>query len=395
MQGAQQGMKPPRFAVVTNIPTPYRTAFFDELARVCDSRGFAFKVFYCARTEGDRAWQFDPAKMAHAFEVLPGFHLRRGEATFHLNPSVLGRLGVYRPDVVLSAGSWHMLATFLTSLRMTGRYRSVFWSEGHADTVRHRSGPISRLRRLALGLHDAFAVPNRRSAEWIRAEAGEDSRIITLPNTVEGAFFTRENGDERQEARRELGLSADEKVLVQVSQLSARKGVIPLAEAFLRLPDHLRQVARLVFVGSGLEEAELRKMADASGGRVVVAGSVPAEGVHRWLMAANWFVLNTWLDPNPLAPIEASFAALPLLMTHRAGNFEELLREGHTGFGIADPADPTPALRLALETPPERAALMGEEARANARENFDIHRVATNLVDDLVALADASAAQAG
>jgi glycosyltransferase involved in cell wall biosynthesis len=279
-----------------------------------------------------------------------------------------------------------MLATFLTSLRITGRYRSVFWPEGHSDAVRHRSGLIPWLRRRALGLHDAFAVPNRRSAEWIKSEIGGRSRIIALPNTVDGAFFSRRVAGGRNEARLELGIRADVQILLQVSQMTPRKGVIPLANSFLRLPDHLTRSARLVFVGPGSQEAELRKIADSSGGRIIVAGSAAPEGVRRWLMAANWFVLNTSLDPNPLAPIEASFAGLPLLMTRRAGNFEEIVREGRTGFAIADPSDPSPTLSLALETSCERATLMGEEACDNAWANFDIRRVASNVVDDLVGL---------
>ncbi len=375
---------PDRLAVVTNIPTPYRTAFFNEVAQVCHRRSAAFKVFYCAKTEKNRHWPFDLARIRHAFEILPGLHVTVGDASHHFNPSVIARLVAYRPAIVLCAGSWHMAATVLAALsQRSGGFQTVFWSEGHADAVRHTAGMIPWLRRGALCLHRAFAVPNRRSAEWIRSQV-RDACILTLPNTVDGVFFTRRNADERTRARKELGLAAGEPVILQVSQLTGRKGVIALARTFAALPDSVRRSARLSVVGTGPLEPELRRIAADSAGRIIVAGSASIEGVRTWLMAADWFILNSSLDPNPLSPIEASFAALPLLLTRQAGNFGELLLPGETGFEINDPADPSSALMLAMTTPPDRARRMGEAAFENVKANFDIASVANNLIDQLI-----------
>jgi len=373
-----------RFAVVTNIPTPYRTVFFNEVARACSGRDAAFKVFYCAKTEKNRNWPFEPAKMDHPFEILPGFHVTLGEATHHFNPSVLGRLAAYRPTVVVCAGSWHMSATVLTSLGSIGdRFRTVFWSEGHAEAVHHTLGLIAWLRRKALSLHYAFAVPNRRSADWIRTQVGGRPPLLTLPNTVDGIFFTRRSLDERRAARIALSIAPDETVILQISQLTKRKGVIPLAQAFSALSDSVARSARLVFVGAGPLEPKLRSIASASSGRVLVAGSVPIDGVRTWLMAADWFALNSSFDPNPLSPIEASFAALPLLLTRQVGNFEELLPSDKIGFEIADTADPSTALIQALTTPPDRTKQMGEAAFANVMKNFGVRQIAVNFVEDL------------
>jgi glycosyltransferase involved in cell wall biosynthesis len=375
---------PHRFAIVTNIPTPYRTAFFDAVAEVSRSRGAGFKVFYCATAEKNRNWPFEPARFRHPFEILPGLHVTLGGADHHLNPSVITRLAAWRPSAVVCAGAWHMAATVLAALAQRGAgFRTVFWSEGHAQAVRHASGVIPWLRRGALHLHHAFAVPNRRSAAWIRDHV-PDARILLLPNVVDGAFFTRRSADERGKARAALGLAANETVILQVSQLTARKGVIALARAFSALSYGAVRAARLVLVGSGPLEAELRRIAAAGAGRVVVAGPADGDGVRRWLMAADWFALNSSLDPNPLSPIEASFARLPLLLTRCAGNFEELLLPGRTGFEIADPAHPSAALMQALSAQSGCAARMGEAAFENVKRNFDRDAVAGDLVDQLL-----------
>jgi glycosyltransferase involved in cell wall biosynthesis len=325
--------------------------------------------------------------MRHDHEILPGVQFRLGETTFHLNVSILKSLAQYQPDVVVAAGAWHMPATLLVSQRLTGRaFVSVFWSEGHADAARHTGGPVAWLRRRALRSHDAFAVPNRRSADWLRSQVGETFPIVELPNTVQGDFFARRHQHERTRARQQLGIPAFSQVFLQVSQLTSRKGVLPLTKAFLALSEDLTHTVRLALVGTGPERAELQDLAQQSRGQIIMAGGLGMEGIRQWLMAADWFVLNSFLDPNPLAPIEGCFASLPLLLSSRAGNYDELLKEGRTGYGIADPELPDEALRRALATSPEKSAIMGEQARVNCAMNFDLHQVATKLKNDLVAL---------
>jgi glycosyltransferase involved in cell wall biosynthesis len=87
-------------------------------------------------------------------------------------------------------------------------------------------------------------------------------------------------------------------------------------------------------------------------------------------MAADVFALNTKSDPNPLTPIEASFAGLPLLLSSRAGNAAELVREGVTGLTIKDPFEPAPELAEILSLPLGDIRTMGAHARANAEAKF-------------------------
>ena len=369
--------------VLTNIPTPYRTAFFDALAEAAACAGKRFHVLYCAKTEPGRHWPYDASKMKHAHTVLRGFHPSLTGISAHLNPGVLAELNLLKPDTLLIAGSWNTPTMLTAGLNIySPAPRRFFWSEGHADAALHKSGLIAWLRRRVYRTFDGFAVPNVKSAEWAIAQAGSPRPIVTLPNAIDAAFFKRPSGDARSQARAILGLPEKGRVLLQVSALNARKGVLPLAKSFLGLPAVERSGARLLFVGDGEQRAELESLAASSAGTIRVLGQLPPEEVRQALWAADVFVLNTRLDPNPLSAIEASAAGLPIVMSAAAGNVGEIVEAPDAGFVIRDPADPTETLRAVLSSSDEQLAAMGTRAALNA-QRFDAPAVARSLIKQL------------
>jgi glycosyltransferase involved in cell wall biosynthesis len=369
--------------VLTNIPTPYRTAFFDALAEAAACAGKRFHVLYCAKTEPGRHWPYDSAKMKHAHTVLRGFHPSLTGIHAHLNPGVLAELNLLKPDTLLLAGSWNTPTMLIAGLNIySPAPRRFFWSEGHADAALHKTGLIAWLRRRVYRTFDGFAVPNTKSAEWAIAQAGSARPVVNLPNAIDAAFFKRPSSDARSQARQKLGLPVEGRVLVQVSALTERKGVLPLAQAFLGLSETDRAGACLVFVGEGRQRAELEGLAAQSAGAIRLLGQLPPEEVRQALFAADAFVLNTRLDPNPLSAIEASAAGLPVLMSAAAGNIHEIVEAPNTGFVIRDPADSTEALRAVLAASDEQLAAMGARAATNA-QRFDAMSVARSLIKQL------------
>ena len=369
--------------ILTNIPTPYRTAFFDALAEEAARAGKRFHVLYCAKTEPGRHWPYDPSKMRHAHTVLRGFHRSLTGIHAHLNPGVLAELNLLKPDTLIIAGSWNTPTMLIAGLNIYSPHpRRFFWSEGHADAALHKTGLIAWLRRRMYRTFDGFAVPNAKSAEWALAQAGGPRPIVTLPNAIDAKFFARPSGA-RAEARRALGLEGEGRVLVQVSALTARKGVLELAKAFLALPSAERREAKLVFVGDGELRPQLESLAAKSSGALRVLGQLPPEEVRRVLWASDAFVLNTRLDPNPLSAIEAAAAGLPIVMSAAAGNIREVVEVPNTGFVIRDPADPSDSLRAVLSASDAQLAEMGARAAEVARTQFDAPAVARALIKQL------------
>ena len=370
--------------VLTNIPTPYRTAFFDALAEAAACAGKRFHVLYCAKTEPGRHWPYDPSRMRHAHTVLRGFHPRVAGTTAHLNPGILAELNLLKPDTLLIAGAWNTPTMLVAGLNIySPAPRRFFWSEGHADAVLHKSGLIAWLRRRVYRTFDGFAVPNAKSGEWALAQAGSARPVVTLPNAIEAAFFKRPSAEARAQARQKLGVSEKGRVLVQVSALTERKGVLPLAKAFLGLPAADRAGAQLLFVGDGEQRSELERLAAESAGAIRLLGQLPPEEVRQVLWAADAFVLNTRLDPNPLSAIEASAAGLPIVMSAASGNVREIVEKPSAGFVVEDPDNPSVALRSVLSASDDTLSEMGRRASAVAFDQFASVSAAQRLIEQL------------
>jgi glycosyltransferase involved in cell wall biosynthesis len=153
-----------------------------------------------------------------------------------------------------------------------------------------------------------------------------------------------------------------------------------LARAFLGLPAAVRADAVLLLVGTGPQEAELQALAAASAGALRLLGQRDPAGVRAVLQAADAFVLNTFLDPNPLSPIEAAACGLPLVLSAKSGNIDELITGPGLGCAIADPSDPGPALRTALGWSATQRETYGTAARRIAERDFSPVALARRLV---------------
>ena len=370
--------------VLTNIPTPYRTAFFDALAEESAQVGKRFHVLYCAKTEPGRHWPYDASKIRHAHTVLRGFHPSLAGIHAHLNPGVLAELNLLKPDTLIIAGAWNTPTMLIAGLNIYSPHpRRFFWSEAHAGSALNKSGLIAWVRRRIYRTYDGFVVPNQASEEWSCAQAGEAKPCFRSPNAVDSAFYRRPSPAVRSEARVRLGLPVQGRVLLQVGLLASAKGAPELASAFLGLPVEVRRDAVLALGGTGPAEAELRALADQSSGAMRLLGQLSPDGVRDALWAADAFVLNTRRDSNPLAPIEAAAAGLPIVLSAAAGNVKEVVEAPQTGFVIRDPADPSEALRSVLSASDTELAAMGERAAQVARTQFDAVAVARSLICQL------------
>lgn len=346
--------------------------------------GISFHVLYCAQTEPDRHWPYEPEKMRHPHTVMSGFHPSFSGLHAHINPTLLSWLNKLNPDTLIVAGAWNTPTMLLAALDpLSSSKRKIFWSEGHAGAVLNKGGLIAWIRKAVYRLYDGFAVPNQQSAEWALAQVGSQRRCYDLPNSIDADFYTRPNEQARSESRLKLGIQPGARVLVQVSALTRRKGAEDLAKAFLGLPLTERKGAQLLFVGTGDREHEVKTIASRSRVAIRVLGQLPPEQVREVLWAADGFVLNTRLDPNPLAVIEAAAAGLPIVLSRFAGNVREVVMNPEAGFVIHEPSNPTEALRAMLAASDLELALMGKRAAEVARNQFDARVVAKSLLSQL------------
>src|SRR5580658_9541523 len=101
-----------RFVLLTNIPAPYRVAFFNSLASALAKQGVDFEVWFCAESEPNRKWKIDRSTFCFNYSVLPGWHPSIHGLYAHFNWSIIAKLRRARPAVMLMAGSWNTPTVF-------------------------------------------------------------------------------------------------------------------------------------------------------------------------------------------------------------------------------------------------------------------------------------------
>jgi len=176
----------------------------------------------------------------------------------------------------------------------------------------------------------------------------------------------------RAATRRDLGIGADDLVLIVVARLVVDKGHLDLIAALDLLPDDLGQpngrMLHVLVAGDGPDRALIEQRA----ARVTTApihllgrrSDVPA-----LLAAADIAVLPSWHENMSNALLEAMAAGLPVITTRVDGNTEVVSRGGGLLVPPADPAALASALAELCADPALRATL-GREARAVIAANY-------------------------
>jgi len=209
--------------------------------------------------------------------------------------------------------------------------------------------------------------------QYLIRRLAPEIKLVHIPNGLDPAVLT----DTVDPAlfRQELDLPADntDPVVVTVGRLADQKRIDWLLEAWA-LVESQSPRARLAIVGTGPEEAALRRQAGELGlQRCHFLGARP-QG-YRYFRAADAGVICSLFEGHPLALLEAMFLACPMIGTIVDGIGETIV-DGATGF-LVPPGDP-PALAgaiLRMLADPARARQMGEAGRLRAHELYHFDAV--------------------
>ncbi|MEY4173395.1 MAG: hypothetical protein RI900_560 [Actinomycetota bacterium] len=242
-------------------------------------------------------------------------------------------------------------------------YRSIgdpgAWAGGRLRRI--RTGVLMRRAAHVVAIFPAAAAS-------IRAlYSVPTSRLSTIPNDRPIEHFTVPTTEQREAARSELGLAADDRMVCFIGSLSSEKRVdLAIRSAAAAQP------CVLVVAGDGPD----RRDGEALGeqllpGMVRWLGSV--DDVRSVLHAADALLLTSSTEGMPGVLIEAAMCGVPAVATD-VGAVSELVQDGLTGriVGDHDPAALASALRQVLD---DRHRL-GEAARQFASSNFDTGVVA-------------------
>jgi 1,2-diacylglycerol 3-alpha-glucosyltransferase len=364
-----------RVALTTESYLPYVsgvTVSVDALARGLGARGHEVLVIAPRPAAGSLPQAVGSPGPDPAIAWLPSYQLPRLVPPAYRmawpNPwaGAVRQAASWRPDVV------HAHSPFITGLLARNLARAakaplVFTHHTRFADYGHYLGPLAGpgslltdayLRRFWAGC-TAIIAPSIDLAGEIRARLPERRRgrvhVVPTGIDVDGirALAPINPGPE-------LGWWSDAVVIATLGRLAPEKSVDVIldaaAVAFERVPS-----ARLVVIGGGPSEAELRRRAAAFGGRVHLTGAVPRPEALARLRGADLFAFASRTETQGLVLAEALAAGLPTVAVEGPG-VADSIRDGVDGVIVAAEPAASRAHRLGAAL----AELVSDPARRRA-----------------------------
>ena len=241
--------------------------------------------------------------------------------------------------------------------------RVVTTLHGTDTTLLGRDPGYGPAIRHALACSDAVTAVS----EFLRSET---TRLLPLERSIHVVhnFFTpRLPRRPREEVRRELGLRADEILIIHASNLRPLKRIDLLLAAVARVRP--REAFRLLILAGGdftpyLSDVRRLGLAD----RVIVREQV--NETEEYLQAADLALFTSETESFCLGILEAMFFGCPSVST-AVGGIPEVITHDRTGSLV--PSLDADALAHGIETllhDPARRLAMGEAARQRAHQHF-------------------------
>lgn len=277
-------------------------------------------------------------QIVHAHNLVPNYYA-----------AVATRLAFKAPPVI---NSCHDMGTRLANARLRRLYT---WS------LRHTS-------RVAMVADEVFD-------RYVGAGLVEAGRAAVVYNGIRTDRFHVDDV-RRSEARRALGIEPDAFVAGSVGRLVPLKNHALLLNSLARIRTEV-PLARVVLIGAGVLDDELRRLAVDLGIEdiVVFAGERPE--IHALLPAFDVFVLPSNTEGLSIALLEAACTGLAIVATDVGGN-PRIVSHDLTGM-LVPPGDveavSSALLRLARE--PGFRQRLASAARDWALQNASLQRQCT------------------
>jgi glycosyltransferase involved in cell wall biosynthesis len=279
-------------------------------------------------------------------------------------------------------------------VRVTGEYA---WEQGTlrfgvADSLddfqmRRYHPAVEILRILEQWLvkrADAVIAPSEYLKNIIVQWGIKTERIAVIYNAVSiPPAITHEGKRSRADARKDLGISEDERVLVSIGRLVPWKGFCELIE-MMPIIQRSFPKTKLYIIGDGPDDERIKKTIVRLdlGRAVVLVGRLDHRMLAMYVHAADCFVLNTGYEGFSHQLVEVLALGTPVVTTRVGGN-PEIIEDGVTGqlVSYGDGAAFTNAVIDAL-THAELRQRLSANGKKRALE-FTVERMIQGVLDIL------------
>ncbi|XZM23880.1 glycosyltransferase family 4 protein [Clostridium perfringens] len=327
-----------KILMITNILTPYRIKFYDDLNNVLKKQGSILRVLVLAETEPNRSWKYDDFKRDYT-ELADNININlKGDIFINFTRKINIYLLKYSPDVIIIGGSYLNPNIFNILKYSKKNLCSVyFWSESHLDEEKNYNKIKKWIRHIIRSFIikkiNNFCVPGKLAQDFILKYSKKDSNFIFLPNLIDNEYYflaNRKRMEESDNIKRKYNLNDNKFIFLLPARLTPVKGILEFLEIYRLCKENIN--ATILIAGEGELKKSIEEKIDLYDIDVRILGSKTQEEMLELYSIANCLLLPSLSDPNPLSCIEAIWSGLPLLVSNKVGNYPEVIYNGKNGF---------------------------------------------------------------
>jgi len=322
------------------FPVPYRNHLFDAIAKECLINNIEFEVHFFSDFDLSRPkWRIESNELNFKnYFWRPVF---KYGAVMHLNIDLLFYLWRNKPDLIILGGVWSSLNTIL--LVMFSKIPLVAWDETNRFDFGNVKKKFYCLKRYLIKKLKYFAIPGLESMYFYKEILDEKQfrmkKFIYLPNLVNEELFNPSSisNIELVELKKNFRISLEKKVAFWPARFIPHKGIINFIKY---LDEEILSDWIIVILGNGplLDESINFIKEKKLESYFLIHDLLPYEEAIKFYFLSDLLIMPSISDSNPLSVIEAIHASLPILVSNRIGNYNEVLIDRKNGVSV-DPFD--------------------------------------------------------
>lgn len=341
---------------ITNIPSPYRVDFFNELGKYCNLTVAFERV---SARDRDRKWKPD-GFAAFGAVFLKGTPLGT-DASLSLQVIPIIKRGYH--IIVLGGYSSPTYAIAMEYMKARG---IPFILNADGGFIKQDKKPVYWLKRHLIGLPSAWLSTGAQTDLYLEHYGASARRIYRYPFTsVKEKECFLPSGEEKADKKRQLHMK-EEVIVITVGQFIYRKG----CDLLIRCSRKLRPNMGIYIIGGEPGEEYRRLLAEEGTGNIHFEGFKNREELRDYYIAADIFVFPTREDIWGLVLNEAMAHGLPCVASQQAIASREMIEPGINGYLVnPEELDEMSGRLNQLADSEEERIKLGENACRKAKEH--------------------------
>lgn len=356
-------MVKPRILYLTNIPSPYRVEFFNELTKYMDVT-VAFELRNAKNR--DEAWQSEENYKFKAVFMKP--LITRTESAYC--PEVFKLLKEFKNDIIVVGG--YATPTGMAAILYLKAKKIPFYLNCDGGFISSDSLFKKKIKRYFIGSANYYLSSGVGADKYLIHYGAKKENIFHYSfsslkeDDIETTVKTKE---EKLKLRNLLGI-CEEKMVVFVGSFIHRKGIDILLKACKDMED-----TAVVLVGGSDISAYTDIVSEKLKEHIHPVGFKNKEEIKKYYQAADLMVLPTREDIWGLVINEAMAQGLPIVTTNRCLGGVSLVANNKNGYIV--PIEDVKATKDAIEKVLEggNALEFGKKSLEKIR-NYTIERMA-------------------